>query len=163
MDHTNRQTHSLSTGAPSGYCLPFPEIMWEQHAREEAVFRGNRSCQNAVQWHWTLQNLGKLAERRPRLLFPSCELSSYLSLWSSEQPVLAVQGLLIVFYTLFPILQFLPVIIWAWAALFQELLILDCIPTCVCSVATASAAFWRGTEQVIWAGTVSSSRILKLR
>lgn len=56
--------HVLSPGAPSGYCLPFSEIMWEQHAREKAVFRRNRSCQDAVQWHWTLQTL---AERSHRL------------------------------------------------------------------------------------------------
>lgn len=31
--------HGLSTGAVSGYFLPFPEIMWERNAREEAVFR----------------------------------------------------------------------------------------------------------------------------
>lgn len=41
--------HALSPGAPSGSCLPFPEIMWNQHAREEAVFRRSRSCQDAVQ------------------------------------------------------------------------------------------------------------------
>ena len=31
--------HGVSTGAVSGYFLPFPEIVWEQNAREEAVFR----------------------------------------------------------------------------------------------------------------------------
>lgn len=143
--------------------------MWEQNAREEAVFRKSWSSQDTV----TLSTVEptETGREKPQFQLIASRLRSSLTLWVVflplhpsllSRPVLTVQGLLIVFYTsnrtalnTAGLHCCFSRAVYFWV---------DSYVCVLCGIlrATVSSAFCRGIEQIISTGTVNSSRILRL-